>query len=759
MMRLAVEVRGIVQGVGFRPFVHAAATRRGLSGWVRNRADGVSLEVEGRAAAVRAFLAALRADAPSIARVEDIEIVELSPCDDPGPFRILPSASRTPVVRATLPADLAVCADCLAEMTSPADRRHGHAFITCTACGPRYTIVESLPYDRARTVMREFPLCPACRSEYDDPGDRRFHAEPLACPDCGPRLRLLGPGGAELAAGDDALERAAASVASGAILALKGLGGFQLLVDATDASAVARLRARKRRDAKPFAVLFPDLAAMRAACVVSDEEAAWLAGGEAPILLLERRHGAGDGLAESVAPGVPRLGGMLPTSPLHHLLARALERPLVCTSGNRSEEPICIDQDEAVARLGDVADVILSHDRRIVRPVDDSVARVGPGGLEVLRRARGFAPLPLPLSGAPAGIVALGAQLKSAVAITLPDAVLPSQHLGDLHAVESVALLERTVDDLLRLFDVRPLRVASDLHPDYASTRLAERLAATWGVPLVRVQHHHAHVAACVAEHGLSGPLLGLAWDGAGLGTDGTLWGGEALLVDGPRWRRAAHLLPFQLPGGERAMREPRRAALALLHATARADAVRWAARAFRAGETEVLLAMLDAGRIPPRTTSVGRLFDGIAALAGLCLRVSFEGQAALAVETAAGTLEATDAYPIPLDDGEPAVADWRPLVRAVWRDAEHGESPAVIAARFHAALVDLAEACALRSGAARVVLTGGCFQNLRLARDVRARLEARGLSVFTPRLLPPNDGGVAVGQAAIAAALGAGVG
>lgn len=752
MVRLGVDVRGVVQGVGFRPFVYTAATRRGLSGWVQNRRDGVTVEVEGGEAAVAGFLAALWEQGPPGARVEGLEVAPLPPHGRPEAFRILPSDAAARA-RAVLPADLATCDACRAEVADPTDRRHGYPFAACARCGPRYTVTESLPYDRSRTVMREFPLCPACRREYDDPADRRFHAEPIACPSCGPSLRLLSPAGGVSAAGDDALARAVAAVAGGAILALKGLGGYQLIVDATDRGAVERLRARKRREAKPFAVLFADLTAVRAACAVGDAEAGALAGPEAPILLLGRRPDAPAAVADAVAPGMPRLGVMLPATPLHHLLVSAVGRPLVCTSGNRTDEPICTGDAEAVARLGDVADVVLAHDRRIVRPVDDSVARVGPAGLEVLRRARGFAPLPLRVAGMPAGIVALGAHQKSAVAVTLADAVVPSQHLGDLHAAESVRLLERTVDDLVRLFDVVPRAVACDLHPDYASTRLAERLAAGWNVPLVRVQHHHAHVAACAAEHGLDGAVLGLAWDGTGLGPDGMLWGGDALAVDGAGSRRVAHLRPFALPGGDRAMREPRRVALALLHAAAPELVAGWAERAFRAEEARVLVRLLDTGRGMPWTTSVGRLFDGVAALAGLRMHASFEGQAAMELEAAAEACAgAAPPYPLPLDGGAPAIADWGPLVRAVCRDVERGAGAAAIAARFHASLVELAAAIARHAGVRRIACTGGCFQNLRLARGVRARLEAEGIAVWAPRLVPPNDGGIAVGQAAVAA-------
>jgi len=761
VLRLAVTVRGVVQGVGFRPLVHAAATRRGLSGWVRNRCDGVALEVQGRDRAVHDFLGVLRSDAPPPARVDDLAVVRIAalPVESLRGFAILPSAADG-ARRATLPADLVACAACLAESDAPRDRRYRHPFASCARCGPRYTVVESLPYDRPRTTMAAFPPCSRCAAEHDDPADRRFHAQTVACPACGPTLRLVLPDGTRHARDDGALTAAIEAVAGGRILALKGLGGFQLLVDATDRAAVARLRARKHRPDKPFAVLFASLDEVRRGCAPSVEDEKWLASPAGPIVLVARRDdddARACGLVHEVAPGSARLGVLLPTTPLHRLLATGVGRPLVCTSGNLSEEPICIDDAEARTRLGVVADLFLLHDRRVVRPVDDSVVRVGAGGMTLLRRARGFAPLPLALPGVPPGIVALGAQLKSTAAVSLDGEVVLSHHLGDLHTAESAALLERTVADLLRLFALRPRLVACDLHPDYASTHLAERLAATWDVPLVRVQHHHAHVAACLAEHAAAGPALGLAWDGAGLGHDGVLWGGEALAVDGAHVRRVAHLRPLALPGGERALREPRRAALALLHALDADLARDWSRAHFTAGEARVLLALLARGRGTP-TTSVGRLFDGVAALLGVRDVATFEGQAAMELEALAeqaGDLASVAPYPLPLvpgTDAAPAVADWRPLVRALLDDRARGVPPTLVAARFHAALVHLAEATALAAGLPRVALGGGCFQNALLAHAVRARLAARGCTVLAPRLYPPNDGAIALGQVLVAA-------
>jgi hydrogenase maturation protein HypF len=746
VIRLALRVEGVVQGVGFRPFVHGAATARGLAGWVRNRRDGVGVEVEGPGPAVEDFLAALRDAPPPAARVDRIRVRTLRPAGERG-FRILASAGGA-AVRPALPADLAVCAACTAETETPGARRHRYPFTNCTRCGPRWTLIEALPYDRRRTAMRRFTPCAACADEYADPADRRFHAEPIACPACGPTLALVGADGTERARGEAALTAATEALAAGTIVALHGVGGFHLLADATSAAAVTRLRARKRRPDKPFAVLFASPAAARAACILDPAEERALASPAAPILLVRRRAGAD--LAEAVAPGNPLVGALLPATPLHRLVALGAGRPLVCTSGNLSDEPIAIDPAEARARLGRVADLFLVHDRPVVRPVDDSVARVGPDGLQVLRRARGFAPLPVRIAepSAPC-VLALGAQQKSTIALVVGGQAVVSQHLGDLHHAAAALLLERTVADLLRLLDARPARIACDLHPDYASTRLAERLAAARGVPLERVQHHHAHVAAVVAEHGLRGPVLGLAWDGAGLGLDGVLWGGEALVVDGPRCRRAAHLRPFPLPGGERAMREPRRAALGLLSAIGAAEAV---ADLFSAEERRVLATALARRVNCPQTTAVGRLFDAVAALAGLGARASFEAQAAMALEfAAAGAGGGAGAYPFPLGAGAPAVADWEPLARAVLADRARGVPPAVIAARFHAALGDLALAIARRAGVRVVALTGGCFQNARLLAAVQTRLGADGFAVHVGRAFPPNDGGIALGQALIA--------
>ena len=748
MIRIALSIQGIVQGVGFRPFVHAAAVHRGLSGWVQNGTDGVRIEVQGPAEAVREFVGALRSSAPPAARIDRFATAELLPVPEIG-FVIVES-QKNEIVRATLPPDLATCAECIAEVTSLSERRHRYPFTNCTRCGPRFTIIERLPYDRPNTTMARFELCAACRREYEAPADRRFHAQPIACATCGPKLRLVDADGTAIAAGDEALEQSASALLQGDILALKGLGGFQLLVDATNMEVVARLRARKRRDDKPFAVMFPSLKHVHDACALNSEEEALLCSPEAPIVLLRRKAAPGC-IADNVAPANPRLGVMLPYTPLHLLLLGLTNRPLVCTSGNLSDEPMCIEEDEARVRLAGIADLYLVHDRPIVRPMDDSVARLGPTGLQLLRRARGYTPLPHAFPDGPC-ILALGGQLKSTVTLCKGDQAVVSQHIGDLFTLEATLLLDRMVTDLLAFFEAKPEVIVCDLHPDYASTRLAERLASAWQVPLDRVQHHHAHVAACMAEHQLEGPVLGLAWDGAGLGPDGTLWGGEALVVDGPTFRRIAHLRPFPLPGGERAIREPRRAALGLLFDAFGSKACELLPGMFSDAEIPVLRSMLERRLQSPQTTSIGRLFDAVAAIAGIRSTAGFEGQAAMALEFAAYGVDDRTAYPLPLSGGVPAIADWQPLVTSVLRDRDHGLAASVIAARFHNALVDLAETLAIRAGVARVVLSGGCFQNLRLTQAIHERLVARGFQVYVPERFPANDGSLSLGQAYVVA-------
>ncbi len=798
--RLAVTVRGVVQGVGFRPFAYNAARALGLAGWVVNEADAVRIEVEGNAASVEDFLTALRNAAPRQSRIESIEVEErpvtgAGQGDEASAFQIRTSKTDA-APRPTVPADLATCPECLAEIASPAERRHRYPFTNCTNCGPRWSIIEQLPYDRPRTSMAKFEMCAVCRAEYENPTDRRFHAQPIACPVCGPSLQLLDAQGKEQAAGQAALDGAVKALLAGRIVAMKGLGGFQLLVDATDADAVARLRVRKRRPDRPFALMLCTLDEARQFCQISEQEAEMLLSPEAPIVLLQRRDADGIGSISpirspvlGVAPGNPYLGVMLPYTPLHHLLMAAVGRPIVCTSGNISEEPMAITIEDARENLGEVADVFLVHNRPIVRPVDDSIVRQGADGPQVLRRARGYAPrplrLPLETSHWPT-VLAVGGHLKNTVALLLgarqADAtvaphtecedyvhrhteredgnkhvgsVVMSAHIGDLDSVASAEVFRRAIDDLTNFFEVVPEIIACDLHPDYASTRHAEALAKQWGVPLVRVQHHHAHLAACAAEHGLQGKVLGLSWDGTGYGTDGTVWGGEVLVAERGAFRRTAHLRTFALPGGERAMREPRRSALGLLYELFGADAADYAKAWFTPPELETLLSMLARGTQSPRTSSMGRLFDAVAAICGFAPIISFEGQAAMALEYAAGN-EESGGYPVKIKacGEEPLLIDWEPLVRRLLQDRAEEVPTATISTRFHQGLAQAAARTARYVSPATelpVVLTGGCFQNERLLEATRASLSAAGFPVYTHRSVPPGDGGIALGQVAVA--------
>lgn len=759
-VRRRLTVHGTVQGVGFRPYVYRLARERGLSGWVRNTGGGVEIEVEGDPAAVDSFVRVLEASPPPLARIDELVAAFTAP-EGAGEFVVLesrPGAGSEPPL--PVGPDAATCDACLRELRDPDDRRHGYAFINCTDCGPRFTIIRSLPYDRPRTTMAAFELCGECRAEYEDPDDRRFHAEPVACPACGPQLRLESRG--EVVEGpSDPLEAAAALLESGGILAVKGLGGFQLACDASDAAAVGRLRARKDRDAKPFAVMVHDLAAARRLCRVTAAEAELLEGPRAPIVLLERRCGGAEAgpastVAEAVAPGLDTLGVMLPYSPLHHLLLERVGRPLVMTSGNRSGEPITAADDEARERLGGIADAFLLHDRPIASRYDDSVARVDGGGAMVLRRARGYAPEPirLPLSTELPGM-AVGAQLKGAFCVVRGCHAFASQHLGDLGEAASAAHFAGTIDLYRRLFRVEPAWVAHDLHPDYASTRFAEGLPQE--VRRVGVQHHHAHVVSCLAEHGRMGPALGVCFDGAGYGPDGTVWGGELLLAYWRGYRRIGRLHHLSMPGGDAAAREPWRMAAAALVATFGSQADALTDRLFGGVPAErraPVLAMARRGIHAPLTSSAGRLFDAVAALAGVRDHNRYEGHAAMELEAKIEPGE-TGAYPLPQDpDG---VWDSTALIAAVVDDVARGTDAGRIAARFHNGLAaGVAAACGRareETGVGVVVLTGGCFQNRRLTERARSILETDGFEVLTHRRVPPNDGGIALGQAAVALA------
>jgi len=744
--RLRVVVRGAVQGVGFRPFVWRLAQELHLTGWVTNTTDGVHVEVEGDLAALTTFIDRLGRDKPPRAALHGVEYAVLDRVGFDA-FEIRESDTRGTATTIVLP-DIATCDACRAEINDPRDRRYRYPFTNCTHCGPRYSIVESLPYDRPRTTMKGFAMCARCRAEYEDPRDRRFHAQPTACPDCGPALALLDPMGRPGARSDDALREAADAVRAGLIVAVKSVGGFHLVVDARNEDAVRRLRERKDREEKPFALLYPSLDAVRAHVDLSPLEESLLRGPEGPIVLLRRRADpATPAVAAAVAPGNPWLGIMLPSNPLQDLLLADLGGPLVATSGNRSEEPICSDNAEAVQSLGGIADRFLVHDRPIARPVDDSIVRVIADRPTVLRRGRGYAPLMVPLGRAVGPALAVGAHMKGAVAISIGDTAVLSEYLGTMDSERALARLERTTRDLTALYGVTPARVACDAHPDYPSTRFAER---TIREPL-RVQHHHAHVLSAMIDNELGPPLLGVVWDGTGFGTDGTVWGGEFLRARTDGFDRVAHLRPFRLAGGDRAVVEPRRAALGVLYAIFGDDLPGDLApvRAFTPSERRVLEGMLRSGVNAPWTSSAGRLFDAVAALLDLRQRCTYEGQAAMEVEFAADAASTEDRYE--------ASVDWEPLVRGIIADLRAGVARERIAARFHNTLVAIIVDVAARAAEERVVLTGGCFQNRHLTERAVRALTAAGHLVYRHQRLPPNDGGIALGQLAALSIAGAG--
>lgn len=738
--RLQVTMRGAVQGVGFRPFVYRLATELGLTGWVRNSSAGLVIEAEGPSAQLDRFLERLTSERPAAAVVLETETARLTRAGY-REFQILFSDEAEERTTSLLP-ELATCRHCLAELSDPSNRRYAYPFTNCTNCGPRFTIIEDIPYDRPRTTMRGFAMCPQCQREYMDPADRRFHAQPNACPRCGPRLWAETPGnpsaGLYPMASEHAIVEAGRVLQQGGIVALKGIGGFQLLVDARQQEAVERLRQLKSREAKPFALMMPTLEMVRHYCEVSPGEQRVLESAAAPIVLL--RPNGQPGLAASVAESSPYIGVMLPYSPLHHLLMKEFPLPIVATSGNASDEPIAIDNQEARDRLGEIADLFVMHNRPIARPCDDSVVRLLRGRESVMRRARGYAPLPVFVGRDLPPVLAVGGHLKNTIAIAVGRQVYLSQHVGDLDTIEARGAFERAIDDLCRLYRFKPEIVACDLHPDYASTRWARES----GLPVIAIQHHHAHVAACAAENGIEGPYLGVSWDGTGYGLDETIWGGEFFRADGAHFERVAHLRPFRLPGGEAAVREGWRSAASLLWGVGRRDAVA------SSPQRSVLLQMLERGVNAPWTTSVGRLFDAIASITGVAQESRFEGQAAMLLERAIGSLSTDESYTLPANGD---VGDWAPLIEGVRRDVERKEPVPLIAAKFHNALANWIVAVADRTGERQVVLSGGVFQNGFLAERAAALLEARGFRVFTHCHVPPNDGGIALGQAVLAAA------
>ena len=747
--RVRIRLRGIVQGVGFRPFVHNLARELKLGGYVLNSSAGLVAEVEGDPAAVERFIQAVTQQPPPLAWVQEAECSELDALGEES-FAIRPSAAVTGEFALVSP-DVATCADCRRDVADPADRRFGYPFTNCTNCGPRYTIIRDIPYDRPKTTMAGFAMCAACRAEYEDPGNRRFHAQPIACPECGPALWGGPPGLPSLLGGSpDPLQQARLRLAAGEILAIKGLGGFHLACDARNHAAVRRLRQRKRRSDKPFALMARDLAAIEEVCEVSDADRAALASPRSPIVILPRKAEAA--LPEAIAPGNRTLGIMLPYTPLHHLLfADAPYTLLVMTSGNLSEEPIVVSNGEAQQRLAGVTDWFLLHNRDIYMRVDDSVVRTFEGTERVLRRSRGYAPLTMDLGRAVPELLACGGELKNAFCLTKGRHAILSQHIGDLENYETLVFFEETLANLKRLFRVEPRAVAYDLHPLYLSTKYALDIP---NLPKIGVQHHHAHIASCMAENGLSGQVIGVAFDGSGYGPDGAIWGGEFLVAGYAGFERRAHLRYIPLAGGDAAVREPWRAALGYL-----VDTFGAAAPLANVPEERVRIVrrMIEKGVNTVRTSSCGRLFDAVAAIVGLRQAVTFEGQAAIELEMAAQDGVA-ERYPFEIEGDGPWQLDFRPVIERIVRETASGVPQGVVSARFHNTLADaIVETCRRIRGEtelARVCLSGGTFQNMRLLTTAAPALRAAGFQVVLHAKVPPNDGGIALGQAAIAAEL-----
>jgi hydrogenase maturation protein HypF len=765
--RRSIQVRGVVQGVGFRPFVYRIASDEALAGFIGNDTDGVTIEIEGSPESLNSFLNRLRAEAPPLSRIDSVTIRELAPTGETG-FRIIASEVHG-AVSTGIPADAATCPDCLRELLDPADRRFRYPFLNCTNCGPRFTITRRIPYDRPQTSMDIFKMCPACQAEYDDPLNRRFHAQPNACWECGPQLSMESADGARITAVDVVAETIT-RLAAGEILAIKGIGGFHLAVDAINDEAVMRLRRRKHRHGKPLAVMVPDLDSARELCDLTAAEASLLITPARPIVLA--RACSNNGIAPSVAPGIPWLGVFLPYAPLHHLLfADARLKALVMTSANLSEEPIAIDNDEARARLGNIADAFVIHNRQILQRCDDSVVSVVDGAPQIIRRARGFVPLAVPLPFDSPPLLAVGGHLKSVFALARGRFAYQSQHLGDLENITGLDFFRESLDHLMRTFEIEPQAVVHDLHPGYLSTQWAKEWAAERGLPLVAVQHHHAHIAACMAEHSLEGPVIGLSLDGTGYSTDGRIWGGEVLIAHLDRFERFAHLDYVPMPGGDAAVREPWRMAFAHLIAAGFSNTE--ARELTGASETEgnLLPRMIERGINAPFTSSLGRLFDATAAVILSRRKVDYEAQAAIELEGVA--IDEPDelnidepnasAYAFQFAAGdwaarEPTRINAAPMWRGLVRDLRADAGKSRMAAQFHAsvaaAFVHVSLMARAATGIHQVGMSGGCMHNRRLTRQLRSALEAKEFRVYQQRTVSPGDGGLSYGQTAAAAAI-----
>jgi len=751
---IRVDIQGVVQGVGFRPYIYNLAVEHGLFGYVANNSDGVEIEVEGSSKSVDAFLVELPVCKPPLSFLSDLKVSNV-PSRNVTAMEIRPSRSLT-MRAALIPPDITVCDDCLRELEDHDDRRYGYPFINCTNCGPRYTIIDDIPYDRPKTSMATFSMCPKCQAEYDDPHNRRFHAQPNACPVCGPKVWLSASDGTEIPC-DDPLREAGHRLKSGQILAVKGLGGFHLAVDATRDDEVLRLRKLKHHEEKPLAVMCRSLAVGKELAHIDEQARSLLCSVHRPIVIVPKRHPSP--LASCIAPANHNVGLMLPYTPLHVLLLACAPPALVMTSGNLTDEPIAIDNEEALTRLSGIADAFLLHNRDILVPNDDSVLRIIAGRPNFIRRSRGYVPLPVVLEHETPPILAVGGELKNTICITRGRMAFLSQHIGDMESPSAIEYFIDTVRRLSRILDVKPRLIAADLHPDYAATHWAEQQE----LQVVKVQHHHAHIASCMAEHRIEGPVIGVALDGTGFGTDGRIWGGEILVCDLTSFERAGHLDYVQLPGGDRAVTEPWRMALSYLQHTfgnAWEEHLPENMHQIPAKKRQAVIQMMKSSVNSPWTSSCGRLFDGVAALLGLNHKVAFEGQAAMHLEMVAGEYDgnaADGSYKIqPRIGNDELLIDPADFVRGVVGDIERGLSACAISRRFHVALAHtFSLACVLlrrQTGLNQVALSGGVFQNRFLTESIVDELKAESFDVILHKQVPTNDGGLSLGQAVVAA-------
>lgn len=754
ILRLRATIHGAVQGVGFRPFIYKLATSFGLKGWVKNSSQGVHIEAEGLCRVLKDFLLRIEPEKPPRSFIQSLESSFLDPVGYED-FNIRPSDVGGEKTALILP-DIATCTDCLKEVMDSTNRRYRYPFTNCTNCGPRFTIVESMPYDRPGTTMKAFTLCPLCQEEYHNPLDRRFHAQPNACPECGPHLELWDRKGAQLALRDLALSSAAEYIRQGAIVAVKGVGGFHLFVDARNDKTVRTLRERKQRNGKALAVMFPSLDSLKALCEVSSLEERLLLSPESPIVIL-KRNGSKSFLSDAIAPRNPYLGALLPYTPLHYLLMKELGFPIVATSGNLAEETLCTDEAEALLRLGNIADIFLIHNRSIARHMDDSIVRIVMGREMVVRRARGYAPLPVYLQYPVPPLLAVGGHIKNTIAVTAANQVFMSQHIGDLGTTQAYDSFTKTIESFTRLYGIvdeenRP--IIHDSHPDYVSTYFADDCK---NCNSYLVQHHYAHILSCMAENDiLDNSVLGVAWDGSGYGEDDTLWGGEFLHITDADYKRIAHFRTFYLPGGEKAVKEPRRTAIGLLYEAFGDEAFEMdqlsSLRAFTKSELSILRTALKQKINTPITSSVGRLFDAVASIVGLCQQSTFEGQAAMELEFALMDFQTECMYSFELEEkNDLIVVNWAPMLREILADTQSFVPVGNISAKFHNTLAAIIVDVAIHTSEEKVVLSGGCFQNKYLTERVVSVLTSSKKNKFRSywhQRIPPNDGGIALGQA-----------